>query len=50
MDAQTYRDPPDWRPGSHNRPTKGVVIFTSIGVVLLLVFYAYFAWYLLTSS
>jgi len=31
--------------GSH----KGVVIFTSICIVILLAFYAYFAWYLLTS-
>jgi hypothetical protein len=29
---------------------KGVVIFTTICVVILLVFYAYFAWCLLTSS
>jgi hypothetical protein len=32
-----------------DRPPKGVVIFTSICVVILLAFYAYFAWYLFTS-
>jgi hypothetical protein len=32
------------------RPTKGVVIFTSICVVILLVFYTYFGWCLLTGS
>jgi hypothetical protein len=31
-------------------PGKGVVIFTGICVVILLVFYACFAWCLLTSS
>jgi hypothetical protein len=33
-----------------DRPPKGVVIFTSICVVILLAFYGYLAWYLLTSS
>jgi hypothetical protein len=38
--------------GSQNTSTrtKGVVIFTSICVVILLAFYACFAWYLFTSS
>jgi len=53
MDAQRagpYGDPAGWPGGSHNKPTKGIVIFTSFCVVILLVFFAYFAWCLLTSS
>jgi hypothetical protein len=36
--------------GNQAGPPKGVVIFTSICVAILLVFYAYLAWVLLTSS
>jgi hypothetical protein len=32
-----------------DRPPKGVVIFTSICVVILVAFYASLAWYLFTS-
>jgi hypothetical protein len=32
------------------RPPRGVVIFTSICVAILVAFYGYLAWYLLTSS
>ena len=40
---------PDGHPDGR-RHNKGVVIFTSICVVILLAFYAYLAWYLLTLS
>jgi hypothetical protein len=36
--------------GNQAGPPKGVAIFTGICVVILLVFYAYLAWVLLTSS
>jgi hypothetical protein len=32
------------------QPPKGVVVFTSICVAILVTFYGYLAWYLLTSS
>jgi hypothetical protein len=47
-----YGNPAGGPPGSRNKSkeTKGVVIFTTICVVILLAFYAYLAWYLFASS
>jgi hypothetical protein len=47
-----YDNPAGWPLGSRDKSkeSKGVVIFTSICVVIVLAFYACFAWYLFTSS